>query len=144
MLPIIFVLFITVSASGQPCNDTDSVDIRKGKTLENGSIEYGVVFPPKYVYSKYVDGEWKTLGCLCKLKNCFRKCCPLGFVMFNRSCTERRDQDVIGNTGLDLYDGVNFLERKPLNQTNFGLVFGTPSSNCYMEDPYWFVQEVST
>ncbi|CAB3227203.1 unnamed protein product [Arctia plantaginis] len=143
MLPIIFVLFITVSASGQPCNDIDSVYITKGKTLKDGSIEDGVVFPPKYVYSKYVDGEWKTLGCLCKLKNCFRKCCPLGFVMHYKNCVERRDQDLILNNGLDLYDGVNFRGKKFLEQTDFGLVFGKPNSECYIEDPGWFVQEVS-
>ncbi|XP_075977842.1 putative G-protein coupled receptor Mth-like 3 [Anticarsia gemmatalis] len=143
MLPIILILFLNEFVTGQPCEDVFSVDVTNGKRLKNGSVEKdGVVFPQKYVYSKfYSNGTLRKFGCLCEFKTCFRKCCPVGSVMLGKNCTQLEDLDVIGSSGLELYNGSQFREKKTLEQTGFGVLIGRPYHQCYLEDLFLYIQQ---
>lgn len=111
-------------------------------------MKNGVTFPPKAVYRKKVDGEMKTFGCLCKVKNCLRKCCDLESVMYIngtfRNCTSMPDYDIISRRGLNLSFINNFDRSVDLENSNFGLLHGKPCQEIYLEDKdRWFLQEVS-
>lgn len=140
---LLLLFFVAACASEQPCLDHQSVDISAAKTSEDGSIvQDGVVFPPKYVYSKKVDGELRKFGCLCQTKDCFRKCCPLGFVFFGRNCTKLLDKDLLLNKGVDTHYKSRFSKNVDLNKS-FDLLHGKPCDAVYMEDSAWFIQEVN-
>lgn len=143
MLSILVVLYLTVTASGHPCLEQESVDITNGTRLKDGFIQYGEdIFPPKYVFSTFENGQTKTFGCLCKLRKCFRKCCPLGSLFYNKTCTNLPLLDSIDKDGLPLYDGRTLRGQKTLAAAGFGLLVGKPYSGCYIEDIF-FIQEVN-
>lgn len=144
MFLLLIFFFVAAGANAQPCLDYQSVDISGVNSSEDGSIiQDGVVFPPKYVYSKIVDGEMRTFGCLCQAKNCFRKCCPIGSVFYQKNCTEMAHRDVLTTDGLDLFYGHD-LRKKMKVDSIFDLLYGKPCREVYLEDKKWYVQEVNT
>ena len=141
---LLLLFFVAACASEQPCLDYQSVDISDVKTSEDGSIvQDGVVFPPKYVYSKKVDGVVKKFGCLCQTKDCFRKCCPLGSVYVGRNCTVLPDKDVLLNNGVHTYFKSKFKKTVDLKNKSFDLLYGKACQPMYMEDSKWFIQDVN-
>ncbi|XP_026738801.1 probable G-protein coupled receptor Mth-like 3 isoform X4 [Trichoplusia ni] len=140
---LLFILFlIATCACEQPCPDNESVDISDVKSLDDGTIiQDGVVFPPRYVYAKNVSGEIRRFGCLCKVKNCFRKCCPVGSVIVGRNCTEKSDFDEISNKGLNLHYSSKFRRKIRMKDNDFNMLFGKPCDAVYLEDNKWYVQE---
>ncbi|XP_046680950.1 G-protein coupled receptor Mth2-like isoform X3 [Homalodisca vitripennis] len=66
-----------------PSTGVCSVDLSiplRGRVQPNGSIvDQGEVFPKGYHFQK----NGTTLGCLCALKSCIRKCCPLDETFFS-------------------------------------------------------------
>lgn len=149
MFLLLIPFIIIVNAIEPPCIDKNSVDISDGEDFGDGGIvKNGVTFPPKAVYRKKVDGEMKTFGCLCKVKNCLRKCCDLESVMYIngtfRNCTSMPDYDIISRRGLNLSFINNFDRSVDLENSNFGLLHGKPCQEIYLEDKdRWFLQEVS-
>lgn len=138
----IILLLVATCACEQPCPDNESVDISDVKSLEDGTvIQDGVVFPPKYVYAKNVSGEIRRFGCLCKVKNCFRKCCPKGSVFQGRNCTEMPEFDIISNEALNLHYSTTFRKKIHMKD-NFDMLYGKPCPS-YIEDEKWYVQEVN-
>lgn len=113
-----------------------SVELTDAKTFSDGSVIFeDTKFPPKYVFSKNVSGELKTFGCICELKNCFRKCCHFGFV-FNVSSKEcvKSSEDLIVNYGLN-FSFVNAFQRNVgYKESGFGFVYGRPCEAVYLED----------
>nr|XP_049694259.1 probable G-protein coupled receptor Mth-like 3 isoform X6 [Helicoverpa armigera] len=137
---LLLLVLVASCAGGQPCLDSESVDISAGQSLADGSmVQDGVVFPPKYVYTKEVDGEKKTFGCLCQNKNCFHKCCPLGSVTYMRNCTEMPEKDLV-LSGLDTYYKNKFQKTVDANKT-FDFMYYKPCVKVYMEDNKWYIQE---
>lgn len=141
---LIILFLIATCACEQPCPDNESVDISDVKSLDDGTIiQDGVVFPPKYVYAKNVSGEIRRFGCLCKVKNCFRKCCPVGSVFVGRNCMEKSDFDEISNNGLNLHYSSKFRRKIRMKDNDFNMLFGKPCAEVYLEDHKWYVQEVN-
>ncbi|CAH0585532.1 unnamed protein product [Chrysodeixis includens] len=139
---LIILLLVASCVCEQPCPDNESVDISDVRSLEDGTIvQDGVVFPPNYVYAKNVSGEIRRFGCLCKVKNCFRKCCPMGSVFHERICTEMPDFDVIKNEGLNLHYSSKFRKKVEMKDRTFDMLYGKPCAAIYLEDNTWYVQE---
>lgn len=142
---LLILFFVASCASDQPCLDYESVDISGVKSSEDGSIEQnGVVFPPKYVYSKKVDGETRTFGCLCQSKKCLRKCCPLGHVIAGRNCSELPEKDVLLNNGLNTFYKSKLMQNVDLkNNKVFDLLYGKACEKMFLEDNNWYMQQVN-
>ncbi|XP_046965758.1 uncharacterized protein LOC124534112 [Vanessa cardui] len=149
MRVIIFMeLFYFLYVSGQPCSDGNSLDLTNAESYEGGLIKDGVRFPPNYVYTKNVSGEIKTFGCVCELKKCFRKCCPLGQVFLKnpsgKKCVD--EYDIIQTNGLNVSYINQFKDTVNLNETDKYMLFhGTPcGGRVYIEDrEKWFIQEIA-
>jgi hypothetical protein len=137
------VLAFRVNA--ESCSFNTGVDISDGTVFKDNSIfKDGVRFPPKYVYKRNVSGEIRTFGCICKLKNCFRKCCPLNYVMYNKNCTEMPESDIIVNEGINLNFFDSYKKKIEASKNSaWSLVYGRPCDAVYMETRKWFIQEVS-
>lgn len=69
---VLFFGAVFSQARKLPCEELFSVDISDGVKLENQSIVINnTVFDPK----NYYIHKGKTLGCICNIKSCLRKCC---------------------------------------------------------------------
>jgi hypothetical protein len=69
--------------STMACGRLLSVVITKWKLLANGSLlslddDIPVLYPPELFWEDLYDNVTEVRGCICKLKNCVRKCCPEG------------------------------------------------------------------
>lgn len=71
-----------------PCNSLLSVDITSGTKLPNGAIKHnGLIYSSKQYFSLTDDvNEEHTRGCICSVKTCMRKCCPLDYRLENNVC----------------------------------------------------------
>lgn len=143
-----FLLFLLFSsATCQPCGDNVSVDLSDMDTFRDGSImKNGVHYPPKFIYSKNVTGVIKTFGCICELKPCFRKCCPMGSVMLGRECAAMPEYDNITNHGLAVHYINNLIETVDIRSKSnpFAMFYGRPCPKVYLsDDGREFVQKVS-
>ncbi|XP_049873703.1 G-protein coupled receptor Mth2-like isoform X2 [Pectinophora gossypiella] len=139
-----FLFAILSFTSGQPCDEKTSVDLTGGQTFSDGTIVYdGVTYPKDYVFLRNVSGEFRTFGCLCELKKCFRKCCPLGSVMkiSERGCVESKKDDILLNKGLDTYFLNAFKKTSSLEQSGLSLVIGKPDYVYLEDDGKWYVQQ---
>lgn len=122
------LLFVLATAwSENPCNFYMSVNIDEGNKLEDGSIiTNGLMYPPN-LYFEYEgkDGVVQTRGCICELKTCYRKCCPLGEILINASkCVPSGDAAVLNFTPMiyslkDELPDLSVLE-------HFGMLTGNP------------------
>ncbi|KAG7308450.1 hypothetical protein JYU34_005657 [Plutella xylostella] len=133
-----FLLFLLFSsATCQPCGDNVSVDLSDMDTFRDGSImKNGVHYPPKFIYSKNVTGVIKTFGCICELKPCFRKCCPMGSVMLGRECAAMPEHDNITNHGLAVHYINNLIETVDIRSKSnpFAMFYGRPCPKVYLSD----------
>lgn len=74
---IIFV--VSEALAENPCEYSMSVNISHGVQFFNGSVSAdGILYPQNLTYKNKTDGQVHLRGCICKLKTCMRKCCPLG------------------------------------------------------------------
>lgn len=143
----LFLIILTASTiNGQPCVNKLSVDLTGGQSFSDKSIlKDGTTFPSEYVFNRNVSGEIRQFGCLCELRKCLRKCCPLDMVQFNTSCTDIPETDIAVIYGLDLYFRNSFkrkLDVKKLGQHSF--LYGKPCPDMYIENARkWYIQEVS-
>lgn len=145
ILLILSMLFLTI-VNGQPCSDINSVDITNGEAFHDGTVvKDGVTYLPKYVFAKNVSGENKTFGCLCDVKNCFRKCCPIGSVMnkTSRMCQFDPEFDELLKNGIDLHFFNSLKENVGLASSYFAIVNGLPGCPIYRETAKWYIQQVS-
>ncbi|KPI95688.1 putative G-protein coupled receptor Mth-like 2 [Papilio xuthus] len=144
MRRILFLILLYVcELNGQPCEDKNSIDISDGVLRDGTIFKNGLAFPPKYVYKKNFNGVNETRGCVCELRNCFRKCCPMGSVMYRKNCTQMREQDILMNDGLDIFF-MNALQRRMKfdKSDDLFLVYGRPCEDVFLEnDGPWFVQK---
>ncbi|KOB67050.1 Methuselah-like protein 10, partial [Operophtera brumata] len=127
----------------RPCSDINSVDITNGDAFRDGTVfKDGVTYLPKYVFAKNVSGEMKTFGCLCEVKNCFRKCCPIGSVMHikSKSCVPEPETDELLNKGLDLHFFSSFKKNVGVASSYFAMVHGLPGCPIYREIEKWYIQ----
>ncbi|CAH2048769.1 unnamed protein product, partial [Iphiclides podalirius] len=148
MFTVLFLIVpLVLKSSGQPCEDKNSIDVSGGKVFSDGTVfKDGVAFPPKLVYSKNISGEIRSFGCVCELKTCLRKCCPLGSVMYKRSCTKMEDVDILLKSGVDLYFQNAFQRRVKLDTAeDLFVIHDRPCKKMYLEDDgHWFMQETGS
>lgn len=146
MRRILFLILLYVCEfNSQPCEDKNSIDISDGILKDGKIFKNGLAFPPKYVYKKNFNGVNETRGCVCDVKNCLRKCCPMGSVIYGRNCTQMTDKDIIMNEGLDIFFMNAFQRRIKFDKfEDLFLVYGRPCKSVYKEDDGpWFVQKVN-
>lgn len=148
MIVLLFIIFLVTFIKAQPCENSASIDITTGNKFRDGSFVYNhITFPANLVYEQNVTGEFRTFGCLCNVRKCFRKCCELGEVldMSTRSCVESPKDDKLLVKGLELFY-MNAYQKTVFVDKVFTLIYGWPCQrpNVYIEDSDWFVQEVST
>ncbi|XP_013145251.1 PREDICTED: G-protein coupled receptor Mth2-like isoform X3 [Papilio polytes] len=144
MRRILFLILLYVCEfNSQPCEDKNSIDISDGILKDGKIFKNGLAFPPKYVYKKNFNGVNETRGCVCDVKNCLRKCCPMGSVIYGRNCTQMTDKDIIMNEGLDMFFMNAFQRRIKFDKfEDLFLVYGRPCKSVYKEDDGpWFVQK---
>lgn len=79
-----------------------SVDITDGVNNNGEITKDGVCYTNENYYNK--DG--RIYGCACNIKNCLRKCCPLGMGMNYTSC-ESTTYDVSSNIQQYIVQGSN-------------------------------------
>lgn len=146
---LILLLFLYPSlivASVARCAEKNSVDLSNAKLIHDGTlVKDNVRFPPDYVFTKNISGEEKKYGCLCELRNCFRKCCPLGKVLFKSNGTKSciKSNDTLQLNGLNVSNKDNFTRNVRLEGDEFSLIYGLPcNGSVYLEREKWFVQEV--
>lgn len=125
------LLFVVATAwSEDPCNFYMSVNIDEGTKLEDGSIiTDGLMYPPNlYFEYKGMDEVVQMRGCICELKPCYRKCCPLGEILVNASkCTPSGDAAVLNFTPMIHSLEEELPDLKALD--HFGLLTGNPCSD---------------
>lgn len=89
-------------ADEYPCNVTLSVDISDGERSGDDIIKDGVIYPKE----QYFEFEGKTMGCVCNLKACIKKCCPVGKYMTNaKECVETEKnftEELVQFTSVDI------------------------------------------
>lgn len=86
------LLFLASLAASEdpPCNVTLSVDISDGDGDASGSIaKDGAVYGP----GDYFEHEGRTMGCVCKVRGCIRKCCPTGEYMTGEKRCETTERN---------------------------------------------------
>lgn len=112
-----------------PSNYTE--DITDGKQFVNGTIIKNNVQYPNGTYYYYYDdnnNKKKIKGCLCKVKNCVRKCCPDGQLLTNDTCVIDMN---LPNLRIDVYDKDKFIDK--LNISNFYIIHGGGCPNFNMK-----------
>ncbi|XP_060803116.1 probable G-protein coupled receptor Mth-like 3 isoform X2 [Amyelois transitella] len=144
---IYILLILFSSVLGEPCKDSLTVDISNGTFFRDGSVfDNGVSYPRSLVFEKELDGEKRALGCVCELKPCLRKCCPLGSVVYQKKCLEDPDFDIILNSGLNVSFMNNYEKTIDVSSGVFGFLRtqqnGTPFyCQVYKERRPWYVQK---
>lgn len=142
MLWLLLIVIVSVYAE-QPCSDNTSVDVSNGTFFHDGTVLYdGVTYPKKYLYTKNCNGTVVTYGCLCKQRNCFRKCCPVGSILYNKVCTEMPESDMILHYGLNVSFLSAFKYNVGVENGIFSVIHGRPCENVYIEDAPWYLQKV--
>ncbi|CAH2237395.1 jg11251 [Pararge aegeria aegeria] len=145
---ILFLVQLFFVASAKLCDDWKSVDLSDAKLIHDGTfVKNGTRFPPDYVYSKNVSGVPKHFGCLCDLKKCFRKCCPLGEVFLKRNGTKSciKGYDVLQVKGLNVSFMTEYKRTINLTDGELQLIHGVPcNGDVFLEFNMWFVQEVTS
>ncbi|XP_053609576.1 G-protein coupled receptor Mth2-like isoform X2 [Plodia interpunctella] len=159
MFKVLFIFFILFSSGlGEPCNDSLTVDITNNSVFfGDGSVFHkeisdelrnliGVAYPKNLIFEKNINDETRILGCVCELKPCFRKCCPLGWVVYKKQCIEDFGQDLILNKGLDVFYLNNFEKNVDIRTGAFALLRtqqnGKPFyCDVFKENRPWFMQK---
>lgn len=101
---LILVNFAVFILAEYPCDVTVSVDISDGErnTVDESITKDGVTYPVE----QYFELEGKTMGCLCNLRSCIKKCCPVGtYMSSDKECIETQEdftQDLIKITTVDV------------------------------------------
>ncbi|XP_055702005.1 G-protein coupled receptor Mth2-like isoform X3 [Phlebotomus papatasi] len=135
---------------GMPCSFFDTVNITDGIQDADGNIVFdGITYPPN-LYAEYdyelvnkttkYPMEPHLRGCICRVKNCIKYCCPKRQISYNRECIESNDNsavivDVIEEDG-NVTNSVDVEKR-------FGVVYGKPCSSMYSLDPVEYPEEDS-
>ncbi|XP_018327207.1 G-protein coupled receptor Mth isoform X5 [Agrilus planipennis] len=100
---IVIVIYITAVSAENPCSEEFSVDISDGIVSQDNSIvKDGVTYSAGQYY--YYNST-NIRGCVCEVKKCIRKCCPIGEYMTNKTCLPT-DQPLIlpGDTPPNIND----------------------------------------
>lgn len=120
-----------------PCTFYMGVNITGGILLGDGSMVHdGLVYPPKLHYDHGNGSDVHRRGCICSVKPCFRKCCPLGLTIKNKACVPSDDPLVL-NFKPPIHSMDKVLD--DLNATeHFGLVYGNPcvGGHRYVMNPH--------
>ncbi|KAJ0176466.1 hypothetical protein K1T71_007645 [Dendrolimus kikuchii] len=141
MFWILLLLAASVYAD-QPCTDKTSVEVTNGTFLHDGTVLMdGVTYTKKNLYTKNDNGTVRTYGCLCKLRDCFSKCCPLGSVLYNKVCTEMPNSDMILQYGFNVSFLSTFKYNVGVESGSFSLIYGRPCDQVYIEDTPWYLQK---
>lgn len=85
---VIFIIHLTLTQADElPCNVTQSVDISDGeRNSDDKSITKDGI---TYREEQYFENEGKTMGCICNVKACIKKCCPIGkYMTSEKQCVE--------------------------------------------------------
>ncbi|XP_023940092.2 G-protein coupled receptor Mth2 isoform X2 [Bicyclus anynana] len=117
---IILTTLISISLS-KTCEKKTSVDITNGVHMTDGAIHHRGL---RYGSQKYYTDSNNTVrGCVCEIKTCASKCCPLGYGYSRqkRDC-EKLPEDTFDPPVLDEYfhpervkakDHFHFIEGRP-------------------------------
>ncbi|XP_031355939.1 G-protein coupled receptor Mth2-like isoform X2 [Photinus pyralis] len=134
MIPaLLWVAVFFISANGEKCFLSLSIDISNGTHNKDGSIVYdGITFPPE-VQFRYLGAQ---RGCVCQVRSCIRKCCGLGYAMINETCQP------LNNTSEYFYFNVyNGDRRTTVGVDNYYLIMG---EICGERGYYRLVQQTYT
>ncbi|RVE50936.1 hypothetical protein evm_004503 [Chilo suppressalis] len=139
---ILFVFALVSDVTSEPCSINTGIDLSDAElSADNSFVKFGVRFPPKYVFQRNISGEVRPFGCICELKKCFHKCCPLNTVMYNKSCTQMPGEDRVVNGNLTLNYIDRLKRRLDVTKDEFALLYGRPCSAVFMEVEKWYLQE---
>ncbi|KAG8292685.1 hypothetical protein J6590_034878 [Homalodisca vitripennis] len=123
VVPVYYWLTTDPNSTGV-CSVDLSIPLR-GRVQPNGSIvDHGEVFPKGYHFQK----NGTTLGCLCALKSCIRKCCaldetffsPIDYSSFN--CVKNPRASQFFNYSSTVYKSA--VEKVNVTKNHFGILFG--------------------
>lgn len=98
MIFLFVVIIITnfvarATSDNNPCDIALSVDISDGRRFRDDET----IIKDNITYTKdsYFEYEGKTMGCVCNLKACIKKCCPLGkYMTSDKECVETQNDFV--------------------------------------------------
>ncbi|GBP53401.1 hypothetical protein EVAR_48153_1 [Eumeta japonica] len=80
MVVILLLLLMMRTSFTERCVVDTSVDITEGQRFEDGTIAYnGTRYTPDLYYEA---SDNKTRGCICRIVNCYRKCCGRTEILF--------------------------------------------------------------
>lgn len=97
------ISFILIDCANTKCATELSLDISDGEKVGQNFIrKNGIV----YDKNNYFELDGKIFGCVCNLKTCIRKCCPIGQEIFNRTCQNSRRKffDLIQQNTMQTFD----------------------------------------
>lgn len=127
------------------CEITLSVRLRDFTSFHNGTIaDHTDVYPAGYHFK--FNGS--TMGCLCALRPCIRKCCGRGEYIFTGdepnekpNCKKHSDPSAFDNFTLPVYDAKNTSDFANISQDHFRILYGDTCVNGkYMLTP-WVSEE---
>ncbi|KAK9871561.1 hypothetical protein WA026_012942 [Henosepilachna vigintioctopunctata] len=142
---ILIISLIGVSAYGQKelCNSSLSVDITNGEKIDGKILKNRV----SYNASNYFEMNGMIYGCPCNFKTCITKCCEMGEVMINRTCTKSNLKMKIPiHRKYDFLHHIH-VENDTFNKEDYFFIQNRCKSsvqldpNIYPETDKFFVQE---
>ncbi|GBP53414.1 Mariner Mos1 transposase [Eumeta japonica] len=142
MAAILLLLLLMRTSVGKHCGVDTSVDISEGERFEDDTIEYnGTRYMPDLYYEA---SDNKTRGCICKIVNCYRKCCGRGEIYHEESfsCLNRSDVPLTKGQNETMYKYFEEFEKlekeNSLMQVNgFNELNGCNNESClFRTDSY--------
>lgn len=116
------VIFLSLSCLTQITRCQLMCSLNFTNTITNGLKVNGTIIQNNVSYPNgtYFYHDWEIKGCICKVKNCIRKCCPNGQLLTtNGTCVIERN---LPRIQLDVYDNEKFLRK--LDIDNFFIIHG--------------------
>ncbi|GBP53409.1 hypothetical protein EVAR_48161_1 [Eumeta japonica] len=110
-MKVILLLLLMRTGVGERCGVDTSIDITEGEHFENGTIEYnGTRYTPDLYYEA---SDNKTRGCICRIVNCYRKCCGRAEIYHEGtgSCLDRSAVNVTRTQNETMYEYFEEFEK---------------------------------
>lgn len=111
-----FLTILSLSATEDDvmCKYNVTVDITDGIQKKSGEIVKDNVH---YSSRHYYRNATNVFGCICNVKTCIRKCCPIGMAHLNKTC---RAYD--GEIRIKTYYRAVYVDEKVIDSNNYYLL----------------------